>query len=81
MRGRRAPDRPPRRPGRVASGSLEAGPVLSLWRRGVRTPLAPPAGRTAGQVLELTDSGLVLARSDDPAGGPAGAIVWDASRR
>jgi hypothetical protein len=41
---------------------------LSLWRAGVRTPLAAPAGWTVASVVELTDAGLLVANVRDAAG-------------
>ena len=35
---------------------------LFLWDDGVRTPLAIPAGWTLENVVELTETGLVVAR-------------------
>jgi hypothetical protein len=37
------------------------GPRLYLWRDGVRTPLTLPAGWGVAEVVELTDTGYVLA--------------------
>jgi hypothetical protein len=52
----------------VIRAETAAGPALSLWRRGVRTPLTLPAGWTARQVVELTDTGLLVAVVENAAG-------------
>ncbi|GID28723.1 hypothetical protein [Paractinoplanes brasiliensis] len=40
----------------------------SLWRNGVRTPLAAPAGWSISNVVELTDAGLLVANVRNEAG-------------
>jgi hypothetical protein len=64
----------------VIRAETGTGPTLSLWRRGVRTPLTLPAGWTARQIVELTDTGLLVAVAQNTAGATRPA-VWDVSGR
>jgi hypothetical protein len=64
----------------VIRAETAAGPALSLWRHGVRTPLTLPAGWTARHVVELTDAGLLVAVVAN-ATGVTRPAVWDVSRR
>jgi len=49
---------------------------LSLWRDGVRTPLSAPRGWSVDSVLELSESGLLIANVRDAAGTVRPA-AWD----
>jgi len=64
----------------VIRAETAAGPTLSLWRNGTRTPLTLPAGWTPGQVTEFTDTGLVLGMASDPAG-TSRPVVWNVAGR
>ncbi|HST84429.1 MAG TPA: hypothetical protein VLL08_22010 [Kineosporiaceae bacterium] len=62
----------------VIQAETEAGPTLSLWRNGARTPLTLPTGWKPSQVIEYTETGLILGVATDAAGASR-PVVWDVS--
>jgi hypothetical protein len=53
----------------VVRATLQDGASrLVLWQQGVRTPLALPAGWSLAKVVELTDTGVVVANLTGPDG-------------
>jgi hypothetical protein len=64
----------------VIRAETGTGPALSLWRHGVRTPLTLPAGWTVRHLIELTDTGLLVAVAGNASGATRPA-VWNVSRR
>jgi hypothetical protein len=64
----------------VIQSETATGPTLSLWRNGARTPLTLPTGWKPSQVIEFTDTGLILAVATDTSGASR-PVVWDVSGR
>jgi hypothetical protein len=64
----------------IVRAETDAGSRLSLWRRGVRTPLTLPSGWTGGAIVEFTDTGLLVGTASDAAG-LTRPVVWDLATR
>ncbi|GAA1654590.1 hypothetical protein [Actinoplanes couchii] len=52
----------------ILADGADGTPQMSLWHNGARTPLPSPPGWTIRSVVELTDTGLIIANVQNPDG-------------